>query len=127
MLADLGNPSAATVARAFGVSRSTVYRWTKHDTAPRAVALSLYWLTRWGQSELFSEAARSEAAHRELCTALRAECESLQTQLARVLRLGDFGAANSPLKRYDGKTPTEIEEPAATARDALAFATVKTR
>lgn len=54
LLADIGNPSDKAIARAFQVSLRTVQRWHKHG-APRAVCLSLFWLTRWGLSELDSD------------------------------------------------------------------------
>jgi hypothetical protein len=49
LLADLGNPTPESVAKALGVSASTVRRW-KRTTAPRTALLALWWLSRWGQS-----------------------------------------------------------------------------
>ena len=35
LLADLGHPDEKAVAKALGVSESTVYRWKRKDKAPR--------------------------------------------------------------------------------------------
>lgn len=54
MLADIGNPGDKAVAKAFGVTTRTVRNWHRRG-APRPVLLSLFWLTRWGCSELDSD------------------------------------------------------------------------
>ncbi|MFH7043960.1 hypothetical protein ABT392_16810 [Paucibacter sp. JuS9] len=49
ILADIGNPPAAKIAKALGVSKRTVERW-KHGKTPRVALLSLWWLSREGHS-----------------------------------------------------------------------------
>lgn len=52
ILDDLGRPSAERIARALDVGVSTVYRWNSARSAPRMACLALFWLTRWGRSEI---------------------------------------------------------------------------
>ncbi|MDN3544667.1 hypothetical protein QWZ02_09425 [Kinneretia asaccharophila] len=103
LLADLGRPSAARLAASLGVSRATAHRWIAQDRAPRAVLLVLYLAAP-------SFGARSEAARvmhaqegqrlaQALAEAHRREAEALRRELARVVALGDFGAANQPTVR----------------------------
>lgn len=56
ILDDLGRPPAHRVARTLGVSERTVYRWNYGARPPRMALLALYWLTRWGRSEVDTRA-----------------------------------------------------------------------
>lgn len=56
MLEDLGRPTAAQLAAFLGVHPRTVARWIDRGHAPRPVALALYWLTRWGRSQVDAQA-----------------------------------------------------------------------
>ncbi|MFN3812168.1 MAG: helix-turn-helix domain-containing protein [Roseateles asaccharophilus] len=58
LLADLGlGPSdTARIARALGVSESTVWRW-KRSGAPKTARLALWWLSREGHSMWDAEMA----------------------------------------------------------------------
>lgn len=58
MLADIGSPAPAAVAAALGVSPRTVRRWLATGQAPRAAALAVFSITRWGLSLVESEAQR---------------------------------------------------------------------
>ncbi|WIT11129.1 hypothetical protein PFX98_19820 [Paucibacter sediminis] len=49
LMADLGHPSCARIAKALGVSVRTVERWKRGKT-PRVALLSLWWLSREGHS-----------------------------------------------------------------------------
>lgn len=97
MLADIGNPTPAQLAKALGVSRASVYRWMRAEQAPRAVMLALFWLTRWGMSQVDCEAVNTAALHIGMGRALRSRIEALEADLARLGRLADFGSANDPL------------------------------
>ncbi len=52
ILEDLGHPSAPQLARVLGVGVRTVHRWNRTGNAPRAACTALFWLTRWGRSEI---------------------------------------------------------------------------
>ncbi|MBN8504879.1 MAG: hypothetical protein J0L58_10390 [Burkholderiales bacterium] len=57
LLADLGSPAPASVAKALDVSITTVRRWKRTRRAPKTALLALWWLSRWGQSEWDAEMA----------------------------------------------------------------------
>jgi predicted DNA-binding transcriptional regulator AlpA len=86
---DIGRPHPATLAAALDVDTRTVRRWLKAGHAPRPVALALYWLTRWGQSEIDAHltdrarllASMVDCLNRELST-LRNRLQALETQTA---------------------------------------------
>jgi hypothetical protein len=52
MLEDVGNPTAAHLGAFLGVSPRTVARWLARGHAPRPASLALFWLTRWGRSQV---------------------------------------------------------------------------
>jgi hypothetical protein len=56
ILDDLGRPTANRLARALDVAPSTVYRWNAAGIAPRAACLALFWVTRWGRSQIDTRA-----------------------------------------------------------------------
>lgn len=99
MLADLGNPSPAEIAAALGVSRRTVYRWLAADHAPRPVMLSLFWVTRWGMSEVHCRAVNDAAQAHAMLKLYQRLAEQRRADVEKLLALGagHFGAANSPL------------------------------
>lgn len=96
MLADLGNPGAAALGRALGVTDRTARRWLADGNAPRPALLALFWLTRWGQSAVACEAHNAAVMHAGMVGCLQREIASLRRELGRVLALGEFGSANSP-------------------------------
>lgn len=99
LLADFGNPSPHQLGRYLGVHARTVERWQASDCAPRAAVLALFWLSSWGLSELGCSTEREAAAATAYAAALAREVEALRRELARVLAVGDFGAANRPTLR----------------------------
>ena len=100
ILDDLGNPHPARVARVLGVGASTVYRWNKAGCAPRAACLALFWLTRWGRSEVDCAAVNDASMAIGYARALESELRQVKTQLAHVLALsGSTGAANDPISQ----------------------------
>lgn len=96
ILADLGDPPPARVARVLGVGLSTVYRWKAAGGAPRAAQMALFWLTRWGRSMVDAQAVNDAQMAVGLVDSLQSELRALQAENARLLRLGDFGSANAP-------------------------------
>ena len=96
LLDDIGNPPAKRLAKALDVTERTVKKWIRDDVAPRPVMLSLYWLTRWGQSAVHCEAHNAAVMHAGMVGGLRREIELLNARLDRLGRIADFGAANDP-------------------------------
>lgn len=94
MLDDLGQPGVDKLAAALGVTPRTVRRWLADGMAPRPAMLALFWVTRWGLSLVDAEAARLADLHAAEADCLRREVSALRDELARVLAVGDFGAAN---------------------------------
>jgi hypothetical protein len=94
LLADLGNPSAAAIGRALGVSERTAWRWLAAGDAPRPAALALYWLSTWGWSAIEADARNRVALAEALADALARERDALQAENARLRACGDFGCAN---------------------------------
>lgn len=100
MLADLGHPKPAELARVLGYSRATVYRWRASDRAPRAVLLALFWATRWGRSEVECTAINDALMQAQLASCARSVAESRLQAIERLLSLGQFGSANDPLEGF---------------------------
>ncbi len=93
MLDDIGRPSPAAVARALGVSARSMRRWIAADAAPRSVLAALFWLTRWGVSQIDADAYNAATLHASYARSLKDENASLRADLGRALALAD-GAAN---------------------------------
>jgi hypothetical protein len=104
LLADFYNPSSRMLARAFDVSRSTAWRWINRDKAPRAVLAALYLAApSYGGVDTLNKVFHAEEGMRlqaALAHSLKRECDALRRELARVVAMGDFGAANDPA-RFD--------------------------
>jgi predicted DNA-binding transcriptional regulator AlpA len=100
ILADLSNPPAPRVARVLGVGASTVYRWNQTGRAPRSACLALFWLTRWGRSEVHAQAVNDAILAASCLRSLQDELDRTRLELARVLALNASGAANHPLLRW---------------------------
>jgi hypothetical protein len=81
---DLGNPPAERIARALGVGKSTVYRWHKAGSGPRIACLALFWLTRWGHSQVHTNATNDAMVAAGLARSLQQEREQLLSQVARL-------------------------------------------
>lgn len=107
---DIGRPSPRRLAKSFDVTERTVRRWMKEDQAPRAVMFALFWLTSWGQQAVHSEAHNSAVMHAGMARCLRDEIDRLRSQLERLGRIADFGAANDPAESVRARRPA-IEAP----------------
>lgn len=99
IVADLGQPSAAEIARALGVTPRTVQRWIEIDLAPTAATLALFWLTRCGMSQIECRAVNDARLQAALARAHQRDAETRLAQVQHLLQVGDFAAANAPLMR----------------------------
>lgn len=84
ILDDLGRPPPARLARVLGVGRSTVCRWTADRSAPRMACLALFWLTRWGRSEVDCRATNDAMTAVALARSLHEERQQLRANLERL-------------------------------------------
>jgi len=96
LLDDLGSPTPPQVAKVLGVSVRTVHRWNRDQRAPRAACLALFWLTRWGRSQVDAQAVNDCRQAVGYASALERELFRLRTTLVHVLAIGEFGSANAP-------------------------------
>lgn len=95
MLPELGRPSAKAIGKTFGVSEQTAKGWIKNG-APRAVLLSLYWLTGHGQQCLDVELYNYAQNHIGLSRARERKIVELEKQVQHLAAIADFGSANDP-------------------------------
>ena len=79
---DLAWPPAPRIAKVLGVGLSTVYRWNADGRAPRVACLALFWLTRWGRSEVHTRATNDAMLAVALARSLGEERHRLREQLA---------------------------------------------
>ena len=107
ILEDLGHPGAPDLARVLGVGVRTVHRWNRLGNAPRAACLALFWLTRWGRSEIHCQAVNDAILAAQIARNLTDRCTRLETQLAHVLALNEHGAANAPVLAPAASRPYE--------------------
>ncbi len=96
LLADLGHPTAAEIAKALGVSVRTVWRWQAGDW-PRCAQLALFYCSRWGWSQTDSEARFRVSLAEQHVEALAAELATARAQLVTAVDLANTGAANAPV------------------------------
>jgi predicted DNA-binding transcriptional regulator AlpA len=96
MLEDL-SATPADVAKALRVNQSTVYRWIKQNKAPWPVMLSLYWVTRWGLSELDAELFNRANTYQGYADSLKRALSSVEAQMQHLSQIGHYGSANDPL------------------------------
>lgn len=101
MLADIGSPSHEKLAKALGVSQRTVKRWIKADIAPRPAMLALYWLTRWGVSQVHCQAHNDAIMQAQISSHLLRQLNTALDQVDYLNSIGNFGAANEPTPAAD--------------------------
>jgi predicted DNA-binding transcriptional regulator AlpA len=90
---DIGRPHPATLADALGVDVRTVRRWIKAGHAPRPVALALYWLTRWGQSEIDAHLHDKARLLAGMVDSLTRELSALRNRLTQMETAQAFAQA----------------------------------
>jgi hypothetical protein len=103
ILEDLGHPPPRRIARALGVSQTTVYRWNAAGNAPRMAQLSLFWLTSWGRASVHAQAVNDARMACGYVECLRADVRRLEDQVQHLLALG-HGSANDALG-FGGSRP----------------------
>lgn len=91
---ELGGPKR--VHKYLGVSERTVWHWLSAGRVPRAAVLALFWESRWGRSQVFTEQVNEiRLLYRQVCI--------LQDQYQKAkdiitgLRAMHAGSANEPL------------------------------
>ncbi|MGV8826567.1 hypothetical protein [Methylibium petroleiphilum] len=108
ILADLADPPPRRIARVLGVSERTVFRWNQAGSAPRVATLALFWLTRWGRSQVDCQATNDARAAVGYAMSLQAELRSLRHQLLELARSTDQPERLRWL--LGGLTPAQAEE-----------------
>jgi len=102
LLADLGNPKPAEIAKSLGVSERTVRGWKRTGQAPRPVMLALFWVTSWGQQWAEAEAFNRAQIEYQSAAALRRHVKELEQIISRLMTIADFGCANDPSTSHHG-------------------------
>lgn len=87
LITDLGVPPARVLAQALGLSERTVQRYHQLGRAPRVACLALFWMTRWGRSQVNTQAVNDASLAAGYANALEHELDRTRAELARVLRL----------------------------------------
>lgn len=126
LLDDIGSPSSRQVAKTLGVELDQVRTWRELDDAPRPVCLSLYWLTRWGQSSVDCEAVNSAQLHIAIAKSVQRELDQVRLELVRLLAIADFGCANSPIFMVGSGPNSIVARPAGLAGAQSAIETIQT-
>lgn len=104
LLDDLGRPHPTSLARLLDVDTRTVRRWLKADSAPRPVLLALFWLTRWGQSEIDAELTDRAALLARLADASRRELLQARHRLAEL----EARLSTRPGLAYSSRPPVNL-------------------
>ncbi len=89
--------SATTVSRYLGVSESTVRGWLREATpVPRGVVLALFWESKWGRSQIFTDQVNEiRLLYRQVC--ILQEQYQKAKDIITGLRAMHTGSANEPL------------------------------
>ncbi|MDL2337073.1 MAG: helix-turn-helix transcriptional regulator [Pseudomonadota bacterium] len=61
------------MARVFGISERSIYRWMVKDQAPRVVMLSLFWISRWGRGLIAVEEENAARMYAGMASCLLSE------------------------------------------------------
>lgn len=96
-LDDLGQPDAATIAAACGVSRGTAARWIRSGRAPRAHHALIFLCTRWALSDREIRMNESARLHAALYESAQREGRQLAQRIEMLAPLARAGAANEPI------------------------------
>lgn len=97
MLEDIGNPPPREIAKALKVTERSVRRWLAAKKAPHPAMLAIFWLTRWGMSEIEAAAHNAAIGSAGLARSLQDELDQVKVTLARISKIGDFGSSNDPM------------------------------
>jgi len=105
IMEDLSNPPPKRVARVLGLSTRTIYRYNQTGDAPRVVLLALFWLTRWGRSEVHTRATNDAIMACGYVAGLKREIDRLHIEYRAALEGSGVGV------------PSELSGPAGGGRD----------
>lgn len=97
LLDDMLTRDKRKIARHLGVTENTLKRWAKTGNAPRMAHLALFWESRWGLSVLDADIWNRETLRLGMIRCLTEENAQLKAQLARLVAMGQHGAANDAL------------------------------
>jgi hypothetical protein len=111
MVEDVGNPTPLQLSIRLGMSERQVRRWYRAESAPLAVLMALFWVSRWGKSLLDAELFNSATINRELVGALRYENEKLRRLASKLGHIGEFGSANDPAPEAPAGRPQPAPTP----------------
>lgn len=91
---ELGGPKR--VHKYLGISERTVWRWLAAGRAPRAAVLALFWESRWGRSQIFTDQVNEiRLLYRQVC--ILQEQYQKAKDIITGLRAMHAGSANEPL------------------------------
>lgn len=91
---ELGGPKQ--VHKYLDVSERTVWHWLSTGRVPRAAVLALFWESRWGRSQIFTEQVNEiRLLYRQVCI-LQDQYQKAKDIVAG-LRAMHAGSANEPL------------------------------
>lgn len=91
---ELGGPKK--VCKFLDVTERTVWRWLATDSVPRAHVLALYWESKYGRSQVFTEQVNEiRLLYREVC--ILREQYSRSANIINGLRKLHTGTANEPI------------------------------
>jgi hypothetical protein len=96
MMDDLCNPPPQRVARVLGLGLRTVQRYNATGYAPRHICLAIFWLTRWGRSNVNAQAVNDATLMASYVRGLTDHARALTSQIDHLLTIGNFGSANDP-------------------------------
>jgi predicted DNA-binding transcriptional regulator AlpA len=96
MLVDIGNPHPREIAKALKVTERSVWRWLAANKAPHSVMLAIFWLTKWGMSEIEAAAHNAAIGSAAQARCLQEELERVTATLQRISKISDFGSSNDP-------------------------------
>ncbi len=111
MIADIGSPSATALAKCLDVTPRTVRRWIALDIAPKPVMMAIFWLTRWGRSQVDCKAVNDATMFAGLAKSLERENARLTHRVQRICQIADFGSANDPGSFFAGEKPGSMASP----------------
>ena len=116
ILDDLGRPSAERIGKALDIGRSTVYRWNQTGKAPKVACLALFWLTRWGRSEVDCRATNDAMTAVALARSLHEDRTSLRAELTELTDHRDH--LRAMLQRALARGSASSASPSRTGMDA---------
>jgi len=96
-LLDQLQATPAEVAKFLQVTERSVWRWLSEGSAPFAALAALWHETPTGRHVTALDVGNEVVIYRGLSSAHEKAAQDARATLARVLAIGDFGAANDPV------------------------------